>query len=550
MISCTSRASASCAAVLLAMIFTFPAQSQQPMQHAVDIIRAVDLRSDLFFLSADDLAGRRAGSLGDHVATDYIAAQFMRLELKPVGDNGTYFQNMDLVYGDLDRDHTTLTGKIAGVPHAFVFNQDFRWVRSSLRPTTGCGSIVFAGYGIDAPEYGYNDLAGVDLKGKVALVLPREPQANDPNSKFMGTWDTHHAFNWEKIELLRKAGVAGLLIVQGVGPSREVKPIPPSSPRAAGGPDIALAGQMWDLPVFTIRREAADQFLGPSGKTVEMLQQGIDRTVQPDSFDVPQSSACLTKAYTNLETHRGTNVVGLLEGSDPQLKGQTIIVTAHHDHMGEINGHIYHGADDNGSGTAAVMRIAQAFVQGNLRPKRSILFMVYDGEERIFLGSYYYITHPIVPLNETVANFNMDMIGRDENEPNWPVPPDGNVNMVNVLGTRYNPALSQIIANANRSQGLVLDHKMDTMDPDSLWSRSDQFWMATLHIPQVEFQTGLHPDYHTENDSWQRINYDKLTRISRLVFLSVDDLANSGEKVAFWPAGAPAPTTASASKIH
>ena len=130
----------------------------------------------------------------------------------------------------------------------------------------------------------------------------------------------------------------------------------------------------------------------------------------------------------------------------------------------------------------------------------------------------------------------------DENNPNWPTPADGNVNMVNVLGTRYNPALSQIIARANRSQGLVLDHKMDTVDPDSLWSRSDHFWMATLHIPQVEFQTGLHPDYHTDNDTWQRINYDKLTRIARLVFLSVEDLANSGEKVAFLPAGASQPS--------
>jgi hypothetical protein len=521
-------------------LFTLPASSQKPAKRTADLIRTADLKADLFFLSSGDLAGRQSGTLGDYVATDYIAAQFMRLGLKPIGDNGTYFQSMDVVYGDLDRDRTTLVGKIAGVDHAFVLNEDFRWVRSSLRPATGCGSIVFAGYGIDAPEYGYNDFAGVDLKGKVAMVLPREPQANDPNSKFMGTWDTYHAFNWEKLELMRKAGVAGLLIVQGVGLARDVKPIPPSSPRAAGGPSIALAGQMWDLPVFTIQRQAADHFLAPSGKTVEMLQQEIDRTLHPGSFDVPQSSACLTKAYTNLETHQGRNVVGFLEGSDPQLKDQTIIVTAHHDHMGKNNGHVYYGADDNASGTAAVMRIAQAFVEGNVRPRRSILFIVYEGEERIFLGSYYYMTHPLVPLNQTVANFNMDMIGRDEDNPNWPKPADGNVNMVNVLGTRYNPALSQIIANANRSQGLVLDHKMDMLDPDSLWSRSDHFWMATLHIPQVEFQTGLHPDYHTDNDTWQRINYDKLTRIARLVFLSVEDLANSGEKVAFLPAGAPA----------
>jgi Peptidase family M28/PA domain len=536
-------------AAAVALAAAFPAAPQQSIQHAADIITATNLRADLFFLAGDDLAGRQAGSLGDHVAADYIAAEFMRLGLKSVGDNGTYFQKMDLVYGDLDRDHTTLIGKIAGTEHAFTINQDFRWVRSSLRPTTGCGSIVFAGYGIDAPEYGYNDFAGVDVKGKIALVLPREPQANDANSKFMGTWDTYHAFNWEKIEALRKLGAAGMLIVQGVGPSHDVKQIPASSQRSAGGPSIALAGEMWDLPVFTIQREAADRFLAPSGKTVETLQKEIDRTLRPGSFDVPESSACMSKAYNNLETYEGRNVVGLLEGSDPRLKAQTILVTAHHDHMGSINGHIYHGADDNASGTAAVMRIAQAFVEGNVRPKRSILFMVYDGEERIFLGSYYYMTHAVVPLDETVANLNMDMIGRDENEPNWPVPADRNVNMVNVLGTRYNPALSEAIAKANRSQDLILDHKMDTVDPDSLWSRSDHFWMATRHIPQVEFQTGLHPDYHTDNDTWQRINYGKFTRIARLVFLTAADLANSSEKVPFVPAGAPAPT-AGASKIH
>jgi Peptidase family M28/PA domain len=540
-----SRPSIIAAAVALAA--AFPAVPQQSMQHAADIITAANLRADLFFLASDDLAGRQAGSPGALIASDYIAAEFMRLGLKPVADNGTYFQKMDLVYGDLDRDHTTLTGKIAGADHTFALNQDFRWVRSSLRPTTGCGQIVFAGYGIDAPEYGYNDFAGLDAKGKIALVLPREPQANDANSKFMGTWDTYHAFNWEKIEALRKLGAAGMLIVQGVGPSHDVKQIPASSQRSAGGPSIALAGQMWDIPVFTIQREAADRFLAPSGKTVEVLQKEIDRTLQPTSFDVPQSSACMAKAYSNLETHEGRNVVGLLDGSDPRLKAQTILVTAHHDHMGTINGHIYHGADDNASGTAAVMRIAQAFVEGNVRPKRSILFMVYEGEERIFLGSYYYMTHPLVPLNETLANLNMDMIGRDENEPNWPVPPDGNKNMVNVLGTRYNPGLSEVIAKANRSQDLMLDHKMDTVDPDSLWSRSDHFWMATLHIPQVEFQTGLHPDYHTDNDTWQRINYDKFTRIARLVFLTAADLANSSEKVAFVPAGTPAP---SASKVH
>jgi Zn-dependent M28 family amino/carboxypeptidase len=243
----------------------------------------------------------------------------------------------------------------------------------------------------------------------------------------------------------------------------------------------------------------------------------------------------MSKGFSGLQKHQGRNVVALLEGSDPTLKSQAVLVTAHHDHMGMANGHIYNGADDNGSGVAGLLEIAKAFVQGKVHPKRSVLFVSYDGEERIFLGSYYYVTHPIIPLDHTIANINMDMIGRNENDANWPVPPDGNVNMVNVLGTRYNPGLRQVIDRQNDRVGLKLDYKMDVVDPDSLWSRSDHFWFATLHIPQVEFQTGLHPDYHTDHDTWDRINYPKLTKIVRLVFLSVDELAIASGKPAFVP---------------
>ena len=516
-----------------------PTLAATDVNNALDLIQSTDLEADLAFLASTDLKGRNAGSAEDHIATDYIAAEFMRLGLKPVGDNGTYFQNMEIYTANIDRNAMTLTAKISGVEHTYKFNQDFHWSRQSLHPASACGSIVFAGYGIDAPEYSYNDFSDIDLKGKVVLVLGREPQANDANSKFAGTWDTYHAFFWEKAEEVRKRGAAGLLLVQD-RVRRDVKQTPASSPRPSGGPSFALAGEMWDIPTFTISRDVADQVLAPTGKTTDNLQAAIDGTLRPASLDVPASSACLSKNFTDLQTHNGRNVVALLEGSDPNLKSQAIIVTAHHDHMGEANGHIYNGADDDASGVAALLEIAKAFVAGKVHPKRSILFVAYDGEERIFLGSYYYVTHPIVPLDKTIANINMDMIGRNENDANWAVPPDGNVNMVNVLGTRYNPDLRKVIDDENDRIGLKLDYKMDVVDPDSLWSRSDHFWFATLHIPQVEFQTGLHPDYHTDHDTWDRINYPKLTKIARLVFLSIDELADAPQNPAFVPATVPA----------
>lgn len=512
----------------------------QDVQHAAALIDSIDLKADLAFLASDDLKGRNAGSAEDHIATDYIATQFMRFGLKPVGDNGTYFQNMEINTADVDREHTTFTAKIAGIEHTYSFNQDFHWFRQSLHPASACGEIAFAGYGIDAPEYGYNDFSGLDVKGKVVLVLGREPQADNATSKFAGAWDTYHAFNWEKLEELRKRGAAGLLLVQD-RVRRNVKQTPASSPRASGGPSFALAGQMWDIPTFTISRKVADELLAPRGKTTDEMQADIDRTLQPASFEVPASSACLSKNFTDLQTHAGRNVVALIEGSDPNLKSQAIIVTAHHDHMGVANGHTYNGADDNASGVAGLLEIAKAFSKGGIHPKRSVLFIAYDGEERIFLGSYYYVTHPIIPLDQTVANINMDMIGRNENDANWPVPPDGNINMVNVLGTRYNPGLRKVIDHENDHVGLKLDYKMDGVDPDSLWSRSDHFWFATLHIPQVEFQTGLHPDYHTDHDTWDRINYPKLTKIVSLVFFSVDKIANSPAKLAFLATAPAAP---------
>lgn len=507
---------------------TLTAQTNEP-------IRTDDLKADIYFLASDDLAGRNSGSLEDHIATDYIASEFLRLGLKPMGDNGTYFQGMNILTARPDPQRTTLTATVNDSEHSYAFIQDFQLARQSIRNTKACGDVVFAGYGISAPEFGYDDLSGLDLKGKVALVFLREPQANDPNSKLMGTLDTYHAFNWQKIEELRKRGAAGILIVQDRVP-RPVKPIPPTSPRPSGEPSYALEGEMWDIPVFLLKRDAADQLLAPGGKTADELQASIDQLLQPVSFAVPKSSACLTKTYNEVQPHKGRNVLALLEGSDPKLSAQTIVLTAHHDHMGTSNGHIYHGADDNASGVAGLLSVARAMTKGT-RPKRSVLFLAYDAEERIFLGSYYYVTHPAVPLNKTVATINLDMIGRNEDDANWPTPADRNVNMVNVLGTRYNPGLRHLFDHENQHEGLKLDYKMDVVDPDSLWSRSDHFWFATLHIPQVEFQTGLHPDYHTENDTWDRINYPKLTKIVSLVYRSIDQLANSSETIPFLPTG-------------
>ena len=205
------------------------------------LITPEDLKADIFFLASDDMAGRNIGTVEDHIATDYIAAEFLRLGLKPVGDQNTFFQNFEVNAGDVDKTNTTLLARINGTEHTYSIDKDFRWNRQSLRPDRACGPILFAGYGISAPEFAYDDLTGADLKGKIVMVFLREPQANDPNSKFMGTLDSYHSFYWDKIETLRKRGAAGVLLVQDRIP-RDIKPIPASAPRSAGGPAYAPRG--------------------------------------------------------------------------------------------------------------------------------------------------------------------------------------------------------------------------------------------------------------------------------------------------------------------
>ena len=179
------------------------------------------------------------------------------------------------------------------------------------------------------------------------------------------------------------------------------------------------------------------------------------------------------------------------------------------------------------------MQIAKAYVQGGVRPKRSILFVVFEAEEEGLLGAAYYVRHPIFPLKNTAANLNMDMIGRDEDSPTWKTPADQNRNSVNVVGTLYNPALAKTIERSNREIGLKLDYKTDARDPESWFARSDHFPFAIEGVPMVLFNTGEHPDYHTEQDTPERINYPKMEKIVRLIFLTSLDVANAGERIPF-----------------
>jgi hypothetical protein len=517
----------------LLLLLSAAAAAQRP----VDLIQTGNIKAEMFFLSADEMAGRKTASHEAQIAANYIASEFLRFGLKPMGDEGTYFQNFELVTAWPDKQNLALVARRNGVEKSYQLGHDFDFsdLLESNNPATATGPLVFLGYGVNAPEYGYNDFSGIDLHGKIALVLTHEPQESDPNSRFKGKWNTIHAYDVYKYEQIRKAGAAGLLVVRESTPHRP--PDKPSAPHdwSMPTPLIALAGSMWDLPIFGITESTADELLANSGKTIATLQKAIDQSFKPQSFPVPEVQITMKKALKDREVVRARNVIALLEGSDPKLKDEYVVISGHYDHVGVVQGRIYRGADDNASGTIGVLESARAYTQGRVHARRSIVFLALDGEEAGMLGSAYFAENPVLPVDKAAADLNMDMIGRDEDTPTWTLTADQTSNSVNLVGTLYNPDLRRIIERNNQSIGLQLDFKTDTNDPEEWFDRSDQIIFATKSVPMVLFNTGEHRDYHTENDTWDKINYPKMEKIIRLVFLTSVDVADSETRPRFTP---------------
>jgi len=515
-------------------------------------ITAAALKGHIYFLASDEMGGRDSLSPEGRIAAQYIAGFFHRAGLKPVADRGTYFQNFAMAAGRIDRDRTWLRATVGRegttATRDFAMGPDFTLGRQGNVDAAVRGPLVFAGYGITAPEYAYDDFKGVDVRGKVVMVLTHEPQEHDARSRFKGRFNTVHAFNWWKPEVIRQHGAAAILIVQEKTPDRKTVRRPSGPTNAQIRTDRGshtLTSPFWDLPFFTITRQVADELLRPSGRTIDQLQDQIDQTGQPHSMAVPDVTIDLHRAITDRQIVETRNVAGVIAGSDPGLRDEYVLVTGHYDHVGQSGPFIYHGADDNASAVAAVIAIAEAFKSNPAPPKRSVMFLIFEAEEDGLLGAFHYLEHPIVPLDKTVAVLNSDMIGRDEDDPEWNTTADQNRNQVNVIGTLYNPDLRKVIDTENQRIGLKLDYKTDDNDPEGWFSRSDHYPFAIKGVPMVLFNTGEHPDYHTANDTWDRINYPKIEKITRLIYLSAATLANSAARPKFVPGATASPTSSS-----
>ncbi|MFQ6112855.1 MAG: M28 family peptidase [bacterium] len=473
-------------------------------------------------LASEEFQGREAGLPGQWLAAQYIANEFSNYGLLPKGDDHKYFQNFQIVQSDLHEVAFSIERQNLDSKEKLKFALKSEFIPFNFTgENTVTAPVVFAGYGITAPEYNYDDYENIDATGKIVLVLRHEPQENDPGSIFKGTRLTRHSLFEVKARNARDHGaLAMLLVTDPVSGHTSLQPHgywPSLYPEKTLRSEWHLAGSTNPnkFPIAWISVQTAEQILENSGKTLTDLQEAIDETLSARSFVIPSLKARL-KISLKKEHRKTQNVIGLLEGSDPELRDEVVVMGAHYDHVGVKNGNIYYGADDNASGTAAVLEIAEAFSEMPIRPRRSLLFIAFSAEELGLLGSTFYVQHPSIPLKQTVAMINLDMISRNGD------------NRVSVIGSDRSPELHKINLAANEEIGLEFFY-----NGEKYFHRSDQASFAKHKIPVLFYNTEVHEDYHRPTDTPEKVNPEKLARIARLAFLVAWEVANSNRTPTF-----------------
>lgn len=416
--------------------------------------------------------------------------------------------------------------------------------------------MVFAGFGIDEPRLDHDDYRGADVAGKIVLVLERQPRIGDPESPFDGLVTTEASRDWRKALAAQRRGAAGILFVRDVQNRRDVADWAqaaanywPAQRRRIERFTLAEWMEQVAIPGAYLSVELAEALVARSGASLADLAAAAEAAENGLGVrELPGAEVTLEAAVVRHVTP-ARNILAMVEGSDPQLRSEVVIIGAHHDQNGVDGETVLTGADDNNSGTAGLLAIAEAYARAaeqGIRPARSVLFAALDAEERgPSLGAWHYTLHPSFPLERTYGFINLDMIGRDQEVPAEPdsrfngLEPqtaESNANAVNILGYSRAPAFASMVETANEVTGLTLRFRYDNNE-SNLLRRSDQWPFLQNEVPAVWFHTGLHPDYHTGDDVADRLNYEKMTRITRLVYQLSWDAAHATERPVVEPMG-------------
>jgi hypothetical protein len=516
------------------------AQGRAP---AIETINRDEMKADLFFLASDAMRGRLTDTPEYRIAAEWIASRFARLGLKTLSPDDSFYQRFDLVSARLGEGNRLQVGTPEARRTAKL-GEEFYPLHFSGNGEVH-GKVSLAGFGIRAAEHEWDDYRSRDVKGSIVMVFDGEPGPDDPKSRFDGLVTSDHAGALRKTLLAQEQGASAVLIVSSrsdrEGPRSFAATGPnvwPRTPPRVERYELMTRVERVHIPALQISQALAEHMLGTALDPVRKDAEKAGGTVFASSVLPVELNASVLRTIVV-----DRNLVAIIEGSDPKLKEEAILITAHHDHDGAEGGRIFNGADDNGSGTIGVLEIAEAYAmaarQGQ-RPRRTVIFAVWGSEERGLLGSWAWTEHPLWPLEKTVAVLNMDMIGRSEEVPEGggrrftglkPQTAASNANSVHVMGYSFNPELAEMVRQANREIDLTLRMDYDN-NRSNLVRRSDQWPFLQRRVPSVFFHTGLHPDYHTTGDRPERIDYPKMERITRLVYQTSWDLATTDKRPA------------------
>jgi hypothetical protein len=464
------------------------------------------------YLASPQMRGRATGSPELERAADYIAAQFRAIGLRPVGGK-SYFQAFQVTtnakLGHANHFEYTERGKT--VP--LRTEEDFVPFNFSARGKLS-GGVVFVGYGITAPEYNYDDYAGLDVHDKLVLVLRHEPQEFDEKSVFAGKIYTEHAQFYSKAVNAKMHGALGVILINDVFNHRTESDQLEKFGRTVGPNDAGI-------PFVEIKAETAARWIADAGKNLEDIGAAIDRDLKPRSFALPES----LYVRENVDIERVVKTVHNVAGYLPGETDEYVIVGAHYDHLGlgeqfsmapSLAGTTVHpGADDNASGTAGVIELARWFT-GQPKQKRGMLFLTFAGEELGLLGSSFYVNHPELPIDKAVAMINLDMIGRVH---------EGKVYVGGVgTGSNLKATLEPILAH----YPVHVDYSDSTG-----YGSSDHTSFTTKQMPVLFFFSGLHGDYHKPSDTWDKIDAPDAAKLLDLIAEVGNTLREEAERPLF-----------------
>ncbi|MDX8338456.1 M20/M25/M40 family metallo-hydrolase [Draconibacterium sp. IB214405] len=485
-----------------------------------------DLKAHLEFIASDNLQGRDffTEAPGLNITADYLKAQCAKMGLKP-GVEG-YFQKFELEAVTPDPDQTVMRLKDGSGNVSYETKNIFS-LGGPAKNDTVIGDVVFAGFGWYNEDTKYNDTKDLDLKDKIVLVMTRTlEQSKEGAEPEMET-------EMKKMSRAMMGGAKAIVLV-----SDPMNPNPEyieSIRKYATGGSLTLKGAKSSL-IIPIRlifgtEELADKMLEASGKTLAGLQKEILESESPKSFSVNDLTAEVKLIKSN-ETVEGKNVVAVIEGSDPVLKNECIVFTSHYDHLGiDGEGGIYNGADDNGTGTVAMLEIAEAFQSMKRKPKRSIVFAWVTGEEKGLLGSDYYSQNPIFPMENTLADINLDMVGRSaekeleviDSESKSLAGPNG----MYIVSGKQSTELMKISDEVCEDLGLVPSDELTK----AFLTRSDYYHFYKNGVPILGLSTGLHEDYHKITDEIEKIDFHKMKRVTQYAFSVAYKVANQNKRL-------------------